>query len=470
MKLLSIITLNKTIEEKDSIEIIPHKEGNLLEEIMSAKGKYITFIKGTDKCLKNYLNILLDKCKKEFDACFINYNLSYKDEFLKIPEYDLKTKPYKGKYIWSYIWNKEKLVTLIISGNSEKENIDAIFKKIDCIKEPVYIHIPAKPIIKDFIYQDEKEIETYKNIVYVGEFCNGSFNGYITWLKNIGKVFSKDYNITILYDEMYEPTRKSLEKYFNLVQRKENINYLCDRLLVTYSTYYYPKNIIFLEESYLFIHGNMSDFKNSRKFYDDNYTRYIAVSKVAAEKAKGYFPTDKIEYIYNPILILPEEAKPHLKLVSAQRNDQFKKLDRLHQISSILDEENIPYTWNVFTQYHEENKVYGGLIYRQPVQNPLPYIADADYFVQLSDTEAYSYSVLEAIYLSTKVVVTPLQCYEEMNINNENSIIIPFEYFKNENKEKLRKIVLKMVEEKDKKCNNKINKDGWMEYNHLFKK
>ena len=46
------------------------------------------------------------------------------------------------------------------------------------------------------------------------------------------------------------------------------------------------------------------------------------------------------------------------------------------------------------------------------------YIANSDYLVQLSDTEAWSYSVLESLCLGTPVIVTPIPCFIEMGIEN----------------------------------------------------
>ena len=43
----------------------------------------------------------------------------------------------------------------------------------------------------------------WTGIVYVGAFCNGMFNGYVTWLNEIGKAFS-EYPITIIYTEINE--------------------------------------------------------------------------------------------------------------------------------------------------------------------------------------------------------------------------------------------------------------------------
>ena len=255
------------------------------------------------------------------------------------------------------------------------------------------------------------------------------------------------------------------------MERREDTNYDCERLFVTYSTYYYPKNILVQDSNYLFIHGNMCDYPFSRKYIYDNYTKYIGVSEISAKKAVGYFPKDEIDHILNPIKIDYDEVKPHLRLVSAQRNDPIKKVERIHFISQILDEEEIPYTWNVFTdQSPYADNIYGGVIYRRSVQNPLPYINDADYFVQLSDSEACSYSIMEALALNTKVIVTPLECYTEMGVDETQGFIIPFELFNPENKEKLREVVLKIYQDKEKQMQNKMTEEMYAGYKDLLLK
>ena len=161
--------------------------------------------------------------------------------------------------------------------------------------------------------------------MYLGNFCNGQFNGYITWINNLGRCFGKEYPITILVDKIYGPTKQAFERYFEVIERKKDCNYICDRLLVTYSTYYYDKNILVAGENYLFIHGNMCDYANSRTYKFDNYKHYVGVSKISAEKAKGYFPTDNIEYVLNPFKLEKELTKPHITLTSAYKYSDVKK-------------------------------------------------------------------------------------------------------------------------------------------------
>ena len=57
-----------------------------------------------------------------------------------------------------------------------------------------------------------------------------------------------------------------------------------------------------------------------------------------------------------------------------------------------------------------------------------PYIAKADYLVQLSGSEAFSYSLLESLECHTPVIVTPLAQNADMGIvDGLNSYIVPFE-------------------------------------------
>jgi len=475
MKPVTVFLLKEEpFQSQEEIDFKKFNEKTIKKDIENANSKYIYFMKDYKELSNNFFEQLLKLCEENYDICFLNYTLdidgkTVSTESLEAPE--IQKKPYLGDYIWCYIWNREKLLELLNSEDKSPEKIKEMFHYINYVSKPLIQHKPRKKVIKNFFYNDEKEEIRRKNIVYMGTFCNGQFNGYITWLKNIGRCFGKDFKITILYDKIYEPTKKEFEKYFEVLERKENTNYICDRLITTYSTYYYPKNILVLEENYLFIHGNMTDYQNIRKYKFDNYTKYIGVSEISAKKAVGFFPTEHFDHIINPIKIDPSEVKPHLKLVSALRNDPIKKVERIHVISQILDEEQIPYTWNVFIDKPPyESRVYGGVIYRQSIQNPLGYIKDADYFVQLSDSEACSYSVLESLALNTKVLLTPLDCYQEMRIDESQGFFIPFEYFHPENKEKLRKIILKAYQEKEKEMHNQLTEDMYEGYKDIFKK
>ena len=211
----------------------------------------------------------------------------------------------------------------------------------------------------------------------------------------------------------------------------------------------------------------MSDYENAMKYYDDIYTNYVAVSKVASIKAKGYFPTDEIEYVLNPYK-LDREVKKRMKLTSTLRSTKVKRIDRIEKMAKLMDELDIPYTWEVFTDKNENTNIKG-LIFRERISDPLPYVKDSDYFVLLSDSESFSYSVIEALSVNTKVVVTPLPVYNEIGvIEDENAIVIPFEYFDDENTDKLKDVILSMYEVMDKPIEYKPSEELENGYNEIF--
>ena len=63
----------------------------------------------------------------------------------------------------------------------------------------------------------------------------------------------------------------------------------------------------------------------------------------------------------------------------------------------------------------------------EPQLNIRDYIAKADYTVQLRDTEAYCYTMIESLLLNVPVIVTPWACLKELNITNDYGFILPFD-------------------------------------------
>ena len=247
---LIIVGKNNLITEDKNIEFIYTTGENITQLVKIARGKYIAFIREEDKIAKDYLKALIDKSKTEFDSCFINYIIEYdykSETKLSINKDELsRNKPYYGDYYWAYIFNKSKLQELIDIKDEVQFNkkVDELFVNTTAIENLIYFHNPkGTRLVKDFVYSDIKRNEYYKNIIYIGIGCAGVFNGYVSWLKNIGRCFGKKYEITIIYESMHEKVLKSLSKYCKCIKRNNSINYYCDSLSVTYSTYYYPKNI-----------------------------------------------------------------------------------------------------------------------------------------------------------------------------------------------------------------------------------
>lgn len=86
----------------------------------------------------------------------------------------------------------------------------------------------------------------------------------------------------------------------------------------------------------------------------------------------------------------------------------------------------VNYIWKVFTSdadcIHSPNVVF--LPERLDVYKD---IQECDALVQLSDTEACSYSINEALMYGKKIIVTPLPYLNELSITNEDCYILDFD-------------------------------------------
>ena len=152
-------------------------------------------------------------------------------------------------------------------------------------------------------------------------------------------------------------------------------------------------------------------------------TKYIGVSQLACDRFTEV--TGKpCELCYNPIIL--DKPKRVLKLISATRLTPEKGRPRMVRLAELLDKTGIPYQWLIFT--NDTNGINNpNVIYMKPRLDILDYIASSDYLVQLSDCEAYCYSVVEALSVGTPVIVTDLPVYKEIGLNNDNSFRLPLD-------------------------------------------
>lgn len=97
------------------------------------------------------------------------------------------------------------------------------------------------------------------------------------------------------------------------------------------------------------------------------------------------------------------------------------------KLANALDNAGIEYVWYVFT--NDTNVIKNpNIIYMEPRLDVYKWLAHADYLVQLSDTEACSYSINEALYRNIPVIVTPLPYLEEIGVEDgKNAYIVKFD-------------------------------------------
>ena len=115
-------------------------------------------------------------------------------------------------------------------------------------------------------------------------------------------------------------------------------------------------------------------------------------------------------------------------LVSATRipaPDKGNNVQRMIRLAEMLEDANIPFIWLNFSDGVANHKKIINVGTQTDIQ---PYIAKADYLVQLSDSEAWSYSMLEALTNNTAVLCCPFPSADEMGIiDGKTGYILPFD-------------------------------------------
>ena len=145
-----------------------------------------------------------------------------------------------------------------------------------------------------------------------------------------------------------------------------------------------------------------------------------------SEASKETFGTNG-EVILNS---LTKTKKKALLFVSATRipaMDKGKNAERMLNLARMLNNSKIPFLWLNFSD-KPLNGAPKGFMNVGCYQDLQPYIAKADYLVQLSDHEGFGYSVLEALMNNTAVICTPFETTSEMGVvDGKNGYIVPYD-------------------------------------------
>ena len=266
----------------------------------------------------------------------------------------------------------------------------------------------------------------YSNVFYIPHF--NIIGGIETYMYELAKKYRK-YDITVVYNDGDYKQIARLSKYVRVI-KYNGTKIKCKRLFVMYRC---NLDIFMPDETYeiniykkpYVIQITHADYKaqNLTPNKDPRIDEHYAVSKAVA---KTYEEISGLEtkVCYNPLSV--DKPKKVLKLISATRLTKEKGKDRMTILANALTNANIPFLWLVFT--NDKNAIDNpNVIYMNPRLDIRNFIAGSDYLVQLSDTEAWSYSVLESLCLGTPVIVTPIPCFEEMGIKSGvNGYVLPF--------------------------------------------
>lgn len=258
-----------------------------------------------------------------------------------------------------------------------------------------------------------------KNVIYFPSV--NAVGGIETFCYEMGLKYGKEYDITFLFREGDSAMLSKIAETCRVIRYRPGDEIECDVFIFGWG--YDILDHVHAKEYIQTFHADYIN-RHLNPCGDERVTKRFGVAENTTNGIAKHYGID-IETMYNPYTV----KKPHkvLKLVSATRLTPEKGFDRMVNLAARLDDAGIPFHWLVFTDKPREfpNKNVTVLPARL---NVLDFIADADYLVQLSDTEGYSYSIVEALSVGTPVIVTDIPVAAEQGVvNGKTGFILPFD-------------------------------------------
>ncbi len=254
----------------------------------------------------------------------------------------------------------------------------------------------------------------------------GTFNyigGIETFVYNFCNLMKDKYQIIVATKYIPDNQYDRFKKIVQVVDFNDEIE--CDTLLVMHIAIKGIPNNIKYKKKIQLVHGCKSIA------YSDipNADLIVPVSEAARISYGDDFKNKNVKAILNPIHI--DKPKKILKLISATRLTPEKGGNRIRKLAQLLNEKNIPFVWYVFSTHNITSKKHdhiNGIVNMPYTLDIASWIKECDYLVQLSDTESFCYSIVEALELGIPVLTTPLDVLDEIGFKDGvNGYTLPFD-------------------------------------------
>jgi glycosyltransferase involved in cell wall biosynthesis len=297
-----------------------------------------------------------------------------------------------------------------------------------------------------------------KSLIIYHSTVNGT-GGVESFVKQFCKRLCKYYDITFMYHTSYNVDFEEYSKYVKV--KKFTGQYMsCDILVLGSAWGQQITEHVNTEVVIQVIHANLEAYAIQGTFTlipDKRANYYVSVSKDVAGSLKRLHNIDST-VIYNLLDQMPEYPKKKnkvLKLITVSRLSPEKGIQRCVDFAKLIP---YPYEWEIYGNGSVKPDTTGTNIkFMGYKDKPYKEIAEADYLVQLSETEGHCYSINEALQQRTAVLLTPFPSGYEQVEEGINGYRIPFD-LKDIDFDKIKKVP------KLKKFVEKSTEQDWLDF------
>lgn len=258
----------------------------------------------------------------------------------------------------------------------------------------------------------ENKMET-QVVLYVENIYK--MGGIESFVFNFCNYMAKYYDICVVYENIEQSQLSKLRQIVRTQKNNRKLEITCDTLILNRVGDRIPQNIR-AKQTLQMLHG----CKNEKlQTIPSGRGKVVGVSNAVADS----FGAEDLTVIKN--MVKTSEPKNPLLLVTASRLDTPEKgQKRMLALANKMKTDGVSFIWLVFT-----NKPIEGapeeMVQLFPTSHIENYMAKADYVVQLSDWEAFCYSLVEALSIGTPVITTPLPVLDEIGVKpGKNGYVI----------------------------------------------
>ena len=417
---------DKPFETKYDLKVIRKENGGVSSArnvgLDNAKGQYIAFVDSDDILSKEYVSKVLKAIQSNPDQVYLSWKSidgrfgktikDEKDEFSKV-----------NRCVWNRVFKKTYIKGMKFNEDMPVAEDDDFLNRLPeakshtFISEPVYFYrVGRKGGLSDRKAKGEFEEPDIKTQVVLYYNWVQEIGGVETFFYNFCKKMSEYYDIAILYDRC---DIKQIQRLRRLVPCYHHGDHKikCDTLIINGIFDKLPQKVVANHKIRLVHTCKIEKYGILSVPKDCDRTIFVS------DAARSSFGE-----IGKVISNMPGEVdkKKALILLSATRLTNEKGYDRMLMLAEKFRNCEIPFIWLVFTA-HNDKKFPDGFVKLPPTLDIKPYISKVDYLVQLSDVEAYCYSLQEALQLKVPVLTTPFEAIKEVGVKDgENGYILPF--------------------------------------------